>query len=497
MPDLLLPLTGQLASNSVQSNRLQSIPSNIPQSERLFTTRSRGINYLDGDGDRGQRTYIRLLTNDPTNALQNHISELGGRPSSLGTSSSGVLVDAVNGNNKYSGYASFLLTDIRGRLDEKVQVTEVFGDAEIVYYFGKQPITMQFSGMLIDSPDNNWFIQWIEMYAHVMRGTQLARNYELLKIITPNMTFIGSISSMDWSQNSARDVDIPFSFTFITKQIIPNPVMAPGVPLSDINSINLDKAETFKTQSDIISQKSAISKLYDTISNPFSTISDYADSLSIDTSLGSGLSGINSIPGLSTPTSQSPFSLGTGLTNISTSDLSSLGSNSNAVDVFTNVTSNLAGIRASLFSPVYGVLSSLTKLIKTASGDVSGVFSSFTNPVRDVLRDIRNVSNQAIGVVNLVNNSIRGITNQVQTVDSELRATLSLLKKTSGVISAAPQTITQNLRDLVNAGRLPASAGFLQDKTGTTLSSTGSIANSKIFLLNSGKKHTAEQGAKL
>lgn len=470
-----LPLKVGQASNIANAKlgggSSQNIPTVIEQTERLFTTRSRSINHTGGGGDRGERTYIQLITSRKDNLVGSHASEHMSKPTSLGTDSKGALVDATNGK-----YGEFLLTDIRAGFDEKMQISEVFGDAEVVYYFGRQPLNVQFQGVLVDSPDNNWFLTWVEMYAHVFRGTELARNYELIKIITPNMTFIGSLTHMSWNQNSQRDVDIPFEFNMLVKQVIPNAVMIPGKPATTGSFINSDKAESFRTQSQIVSQKSLADKILGKIKDPGATLQDLAGTMMTSSPLGGAVSVVTSSFG-----------------NIT----SGMGSGaSQGGSMFNNVTSNLAGMRASLFSPVYGVLNSLTKLIKAGSGAINSVVKSFTNPVRDILRDVRNVSNQAIGVVNLINNTIRSTTNQVRNVDSDLRATLATLKRTAGVISNAPQTIVSNLRDLANSGKLPASTKFLQNSNGPKLGGT-SNNTTKMALLQSGPKHSPEKGARL
>jgi hypothetical protein len=432
---------------------------------------------LDGGGDRGERAYIKILTTDTARSLNRNDTSSHGTstPTSLGSSNSGVLKDAVTG----SGYASFLLTDLNCNLEEKLQVVEVFGDAEVTYYFGRQPIMFNFSGILIDSVDNNWFVEWLEMYAHVLRGTELARNYELVRIVLPNMIIDGTITRMGWSQNSSRDVDIPFQFSFLAKQITPKPVTVPNRPLTNDPVINWSKASGFLTKAgqNSIKLKSLQDKVQDlqnVIANPVSSIKDYATSL---TSLSSG------------PTHVSES--GVSVDGVNTSG----GFTTSANSLFSGLNSNLSGVRASLFSPIYGVLSSLTKLIKTAGADVSSVISSFTNPVRNILRDVRNVSNQAIGVVNLVNNTIHSISNQVTGFDREIAYTISSLKNAAGVISASPKTISSSLKELFNSGRLPITSKFIRGNK-PRLNTAARVAG-KLALLNSGQKHTAETGAEL
>lgn len=459
------------------------IPAVIPQTERLFTTRSRNVNHQDGGGDRGERAYIKIRTTDKNRSLDRKSSQSHGisDPTSL---DGGVLKDAVTGN----GYASFLLTDVQCSLEEKLQIVEVFGDAEVSYYFGRQPIMFNFSGNIIDSADNNWFVEFIEMYAHVMRGSQLARNYELLEIVLPNMAILGTITGMSWSQNSTRDVDIPFRFSFLAKQITPLKTLPANNPLTDDHVIDWNKAGNFLSQSGINSIKVSsiqdkVSQLTSVISNPLSSVKDYASSLS-----NFNLSGVY------TP---NPSSSGTSIIS-GASSLSNIGSaNSSMSGLFSGINSNLTGVRASLFSPVYGVLSSLTKLISTSGGNTSTVFNSFTNPVRNILRDVRNISSQAIGVVNMVNNTIHGLGNQVSNVDRDIQTTLLLLKKTAGVITTSPKSVSSSLRELFNAGRLPLTTRFLTTGSRSSQINSGHLTNPKLALLSSGKKHTPELGAQL
>jgi hypothetical protein len=482
----LIPFNSQTANN-FDPALPRDIPAAIPQTERLFTTRSRTA-ATPGPEGRGEYAYIKILTSDVDESMSRHASGHDSKPTSLGTDSSGVLSDAVKGG----GYASFLLTDLRCSLDEKLQVVEVFGDAEVSYYFGRQPISFEFSGVLVDSVDNNWFVEWLEMYTHVMRGSQLARNYELIRLVLPNMIITGTIPRMSWSQNGNRDVDIPFSFSFLAKQVVPIKTMLPGKPLTNDPVINWDKASGFLTQAGINEKKIASAKakaeeLRNVVGNPLSTTKDYSQALS---NFGQGMTGFN--PSLDYQGGDITR-FGGGSTDANSNATSPT---SGVSDLFAGITSNLTGIRATLFSPVYGVLSSLTKLIKGSSGSLNGVVGSFTTPVRDILRDVRNISNQAIGVVNLINNSINSVTNEFNNVNSDILSTVSLLKKTKGVITTAPESISVSLKRLVNSGKLPLSAGFLRSREVKVLPS-GQRISTKIVLLNAGKPHTPERGAKL
>lgn len=476
------------------TSSVQNSNGTITQTERLFTLRPRGSTTENvGGGNRGTRAYIRLMTTDAAGSLNRKTGVNEGLGGTSLSASGGPLDAAINGNNAYKGYANFFITDVRCALDEKLQITETFGDGEVAYFFGRQPMFLNVAGYIFDSDDNSWFVEFLSMYGQALRGTELARNYELVKLVLPNMYVIGSLTHIDWAQNSQRDQDIQFSFQFLIKQLVPIAIRMPGVPTSsDSGLINFDAIPSFQSQAQINTVKSSFSALQSLIQDPTSTSSQIASGI---TGLGSGLSaGISS--------DASSYGVGSNsygfTTSTDTSSISSAlsGAGDTISGIFSSVSANLTGLRASLFSPIYGVLSSLTKLVKNAMGSVTSIFNALTSPVRDIIRAVSDISNQAVGIVNLVNGTIQGLTGQVTAIDNQTRIALGNLKNAAGVISSAPKTISQSIAEFVNAGRLPITTGYLQNRPMASLSSSGT-SPSKIALLNSGAKYSAQSGASL
>jgi len=443
----------------------------ITQHERLFTARARYDVNKQGQltgGDRGTRAFFRVLTNDQSATRQRGESLAGyGKATSL-TNGPNVLNQALSSGTRYGGYASFLVTNVSGSLNEKAQVMETFGDGEVVYYFGRSPIIINISGFVIDSPDNNWFIQWLEMYAHVLRGTQLARNYELARLVLPNMEIVGSVSGTSWNQSSDNDVAIQFQFQIIAKEIKPIPVTFAGTALTyEVGFLDFSDPNGPQSQAQINSIKNYTAILQDS----GTSMADRAAAMAgLGTGVGGTIAGIDNIAAQVSEYVSSPTSL------------------------FSTVNTNLNGIRASLFSPVYGVLSSLTRLVRVAGGGLESIFSSFTTPVRDILRDVQNISAQAIGLVDIVTNSINRTTGQLVTVDNMIATTIGTVKDAAGGIASAPETLTDRLRNLVNAGTLPITTAFLQNRPRASLG-LGEQPPTKIALLYSGDLPLALRGA--
>lgn len=408
--------------------------------ERLFTVRPRGGNIItntnpagsgatSGDGNRGTRSTLRVITQD-TGAL---------RAKSNTSVFSDIVIAGRNIERLLStdpgiGFNNFLVTGVNVSLNEKVQITQTFGDADVIYYFGRTPPIFNISGVLIDDIDNQWFIQFIELYENVLRGTALAIDYNILELSLPNMKVIGSISAFTYNQDSARDTDIPFSMTFIAKNVIPLPVRVPSFMSGDVtNLLNITKATDFLGQT--VSQINLIKEqlLPADLSRNFGFFPRFENS--------------GSQPGNS---------------------------------------ASLDGFRSTLFSPIYGILGQITKIVSSSTGGISGIFSSFTAPVNTILRDIQNVSAQAVSVVKLIENSVNKVISIPLRTINNINSAILTLKNTTGIISRAPETIAQSISRLVKSGNLASSSAFLT-KGGTT--------TSKRALLNSGAAYTPQSGA--
>lgn len=459
-------LTG---ATSTPGNLLAS-DGTIYQSERLLTARAR---YAAKDtdpknpgkgqlgGNRGDWAYIKLITSKTqSDAYTNGTTTRAVAYKDL-IGNGGDASDMADPSNTNSyGYDKFLITGVSCNMSEKTQVTQVFGDNEVIYYFGRDPIIFNISGVLIDSPDNDWFAQWMKMYSEFLRGTQLAKNYELLKVVLPNMAVTGTISGFSWNQDANRDVDIPFSFQLIAKVVEPTAAMALNMPVSNLlNGVDFSHVAAFTGQSQINTIKAQTATLEQVLANPLSTYSDKATALA---NLGSSTGGsygqfLSNSQSALTGTQATIDSWTTAEQNFTSGVVNS--------SMFQTVQASLAGVRLDLTSPVYGVMSSLTKLVKNTFDTATGLVASVINPVRNILRDITNISNQAIALVNLVNTSISGlgryVSGTLSGLSTDFQTAISTLGKAAGAIATAPLTMSQSIKAMLSNSALSTNTPFL------------------------------------
>lgn len=418
--------------------------------ERLYQVSPRNSSaYYNGDSQtqRGDTASIRLLnSNNMLEGRKNTSNRFNAIAGNVNDST--VFNDLIGiGGGNGTGYDRFILSDFSVSYSEKVQIMTTFGDNEVVYYFGKNPVVMNFSGMLIDSLTNNWFGNFINLYQTFLRGTQLAKNFEMLEIVLPNMKIIGSIIALSHQQNSSRDTDIPFSFQFYAKQIImlPQPVIGQ------------------------YGYEGSIQKGTGIFSTP---------SISRSTQGASASSG----------SSPSTVSINGSVYNVSgsTGGFTEPGWMSNSGSL-TGIGGTLATdykwFRNNLVSPAVSVIASLTKVVQIVSKDISKIVSSFTNPLNSVLSDVMNISIQVTSVAVLVENSVSDISKNIGTVSTNLRNTLASLKSTAGVVSRLPESVSDIFKRNVHHGRIGSSSAVL---------SSGSSSTTKAAVLNSGIPHTAQ-----
>ena len=500
-------------SGGVVSSIGGQITKKLPESnERLFSVKPR---YADISSEqkkasitnplenRGQWAYIKLLTSQKQASeyvSSNTTRDVTYKEELLGSKGEvSKLADSTG--TKSSGYDKFLLTGVSCSMTEKVQISEVFGDNEVVYYFGRQPMIFNFSGVLVDSITNDWLTTWFKLYNDFFRGTKTAQNYELIKIVLPNMAITGTISGFSWQQESARDTDVPFTFQFIAK--IVEPIAATGnlgTVSSNVASINFTKVAGFNSLSTINSLKKQLENASDVIKNPTASLKDRAAALS---NLGSGLGGTFGAGLLNAKGNIDSFQ-GT-IEGWNKSTKSYFNSISNSA-MYQTVTSSLAGIRTNLFSPIYGVLSSLTKLVSNTFNTANSIINNLITPVRNLLRDITNISKQAVALVNLVNNSIKGfgrnIKGQLSGLSSDVKIAIKNVGLAAGVIATAPITMANSVVHMFSNGLITTNSAFLQNSaklsfTKSHLNPGAVLPKNKSALLKSVPIYSANVASRL
>ncbi len=118
------------------------------------------------------------------------------------------------------GYVDFLLTGFSLQQSEQVQIAETLSDASAVYYFGRNTLTANISGIVYNTRQDNWYDAWMILYDEILRGTRLAtRGHEAIMRVD-SRRYHGSFASTSTQLSAANESIASFSATFIIKRVV-------------------------------------------------------------------------------------------------------------------------------------------------------------------------------------------------------------------------------------------------------------------------------------
>lgn len=414
----------------------------IPRSALAVTTNSewsvKGPNPGGYISDRGKIASIRWLTSKKDLSVAAS-SAKGNRYQPGGD----LQIDLDLLSSDYSeGFDHFFLTGFSTTYSEKTQIHSTFGDNEIVYYFGRQPVVFNLEGILFDTLVDDWFSKFINLYWGYLRGSQLAKYFELVEITLPNMRIKGSILSLGHSQDSSIDQLVKFNMQFLAKEFIPIPI----------------------SRTDTLEVLSAMQK-YSPISFSASKLGPIHAAMKKGATLKDSNKGVKGTGSASKPTY-------TTISNV----LKNL-PDPQVPDALKNVSSSIENFTSSVFSPVFSIVASIAQTVQTVTGTISASMKTITTPLSNLLATVRLVDNQVQQLVGLVEKDVADLVSIPSRLMGDLNHTLKDLKNTAGIISRLPESLSQVVTRSITSG--------IQSQA------------SKSAVLSSGKKRVKSKGALL
>lgn len=134
------------------------------------------------------------------------------------------LARVVAGYDNYSpdsgtGYVDFLLQRASHSVSEKIQVVETLSDNYVAYLFGQAPPTFSYSGVLINTKQDDQAANMFRLYRHILRGTQLARRNKLVRLQYDGMVVSGTMLGLSWELSAETEMAVPFQFQVLVQDI--------------------------------------------------------------------------------------------------------------------------------------------------------------------------------------------------------------------------------------------------------------------------------------
>lgn len=434
-------------------------PYKIPQPEPLYSVRPR---YFNDKTTRGSRATFRLKTRG-----------IRATPDS-GSASQALATRVRDKLMSNEGYAGFLLQGMQMGFNEKSQVIQTMGDAETVYYFGRTPTTVSFNGTLIDDLDNDWFVRFVTGYNSFLRGTQLAKNFELAEMSMHNATFEGTLMNLQIMQNAQSDAQINFTCTMLIRRFEFHSSYQYGAELADdIEYTTLDNATggiLIDAQPTYTAEEIARLKLYSRYSDEQIRIIENGGSVPERT-------GSIAAAGIY------------------------------AREIATAFNETLGGIA--------DTLEKLSDNINKFAGALNDVVSDILNPINAIIGTVSDISDAAFAVVRAIENTVDSVLDPITVVVNNAANTERQLKNLEGTITSLPETLSEKVSRFLRGGAMSNPAFLLSPSAGingsdavATLKSTnirtprsaGSVgpSGSSDPRLSSGvSTSTADQGASL
>ena len=119
-----------------------------------------------------------------------------------------------------TGYVDFFLTSANEAFQEIMQVDKVMADDYVAFFYGTQPPQFQYSGMLLNSLQDDQRGSFARAYQTMLRGTQMARRQTLARLRYDSVIVSGVLIAQQQTLNADNEMAVPFSFTFLVKEYV-------------------------------------------------------------------------------------------------------------------------------------------------------------------------------------------------------------------------------------------------------------------------------------
>lgn len=178
--------------------------------------------------------------------------------------------------DKRLGYFDFFLQRANESYQEKRQVSEVLSDGYVAYYFGQRAPVWSYSGVVLNTRQDQWYDAFHILYEDVIRGTRLADLGLSVRLSYDTRTVVGSLDAMSTSLSADNETFAPFQFQVLVHRVIYGPTNvsptivrefdSPGLlgAVSDIAEFRVSTAMTDslkKAREDLTAEKSVLDSI--------------------------------------------------------------------------------------------------------------------------------------------------------------------------------------------------------------------------------------------
>lgn len=195
-----------------------------------------------------KNTLARIFVAVPPNERTLFFDSIGDRhvQSKLAPAVTGTTRDAT-GDGVGKGYVDFFLEQVEHSVRENFQVAPTLEGNYVVYSFDQEPPIWPYSGVLINTKQDDQASNFFRLYVHIFRLAQLSKRKLVVALRYDSYIVHGAMVNLRLTHSSDVQMKVPFSFQLLVKKVIIvnytinwNPTVPAGDFSDDPGSAGLD-----------------------------------------------------------------------------------------------------------------------------------------------------------------------------------------------------------------------------------------------------------------
>lgn len=132
-----------------------------------------------------------------------------------------VLVSGTGtGGSGGTGFIDFLMTNASENFQEKTQIVDTLTDNFVAFYSGQEPPLFTYSGVLLNTYQDDQRVWMLRLYREILRGTRLAARNLIARLRYDSFIVAGYLESLSLSLDGETEITASrFQFTMRVKRL--------------------------------------------------------------------------------------------------------------------------------------------------------------------------------------------------------------------------------------------------------------------------------------
>lgn len=120
---------------------------------------------------------------------------------------------------KGKAYVGFILTGVQESHSEKVEIIPLPGDSFASYFYGANPRQYAFTGILLNTEQDQWRDSFEHIYEKYLRGSTSSRDFSIVQVSYNGRIVSGWLTNLSQQLDSSNDHYASFSFNVLVSRV--------------------------------------------------------------------------------------------------------------------------------------------------------------------------------------------------------------------------------------------------------------------------------------